>query len=496
MVSRPFIVSGRSIFDMGLSAVSDSHMKLPAHVILLVLLPPFLACGQDPGLTFHAPPRPLPEGALVEDWPRFLGARDNATSKETKLLGKWPAGGPAKVWELETGEGYSSPIVAEGKLLYFHRLNHDNVSGSGEEVIDCLDPATGKRHWRVKYPASYVDRYGFSPGPRSSPVVHEGRLYVTGVTGMMHCLDLKSGAIIWKRNLQKDYNIPNYFFGYGPNPSSVWKDRIILNIGGKSARPDDGVCVAALSIRDGRTIWEVRDTWGASYASPTIATLQGVPCAVVAAAGESRPPHGGLLVIDVESGKVLDRFPWRADKYESVLASSPLVLSDKRVYLGDCYGVGGVVLEFDKNLKSRVIWKERWFGMHWMMPLHIDGHLYGFAGRNIPDTQFKCADASTGRILWEEDMQWRDGGRVHGLFRASLLQADGRIFCLGEDGVLAELKINPEGVEIVQRKRLFAARSSWTLPTLSHGLLYVSQNEGDFLTRQPPRIICYDFRGR
>ena len=92
-------------------------------------------------------------------------------------------------------------------------------------------------------------------------------------------------------------------------------------------------------------------------------------------------------------------------------------------------------------------------------------------------------------------MQWRDGGRIHGLFRGSLLQADGRIFCLGEDGVLAELKISPEGAEIVQKARLFAARSSWTLPTLSQGLLYVSQNEGDFLTRQPPRIICYDFRG-
>ena len=463
---------------------------------LVLLLSGLSGNAQELKLTFHADPKPLSKGAVVEDWPRFLGIRDNATSKETRLLGKWPAGGPGKVWELETGEGYSSPLFAEGRLIYFHRLNHSNLIGSGEEAIDCLDPETGKRHWRVKYPVTYLDRYGFSPGPRSSPVIHEGRIYVTGVTGIFHCLDLKTGTILWKRNLQKEYNIPTYFFGYGPSPSPVWNDRIILNIGGRAAGKGEGVCVAAFSIKDGSTLWEVKDQWGASYASPTITRLRGIDCAIVAAAGESRPPHGGLLVIDVKSGKVYDRFPWRADKYESVLASSPLILGNNRIYLGDCYGVGGVVLEYDQKLKSRVVWKERWFGMHWMMPLQIDGHLYGFAGRNIPDTQFKCANAATGKILWEDDMQWREGGRVNGLFRGSLLQADGRVFCLGEDGVLAELKVSPRGAEIIQKVRLFAARSSWTLPTLHKGLLYVSQNEHDLLTQAPPRIICYDFRGK
>ena len=37
-------------------------------------------------LKFHKAPKPLPEGAVTEDWPRFLGASDNAISKETKLL--------------------------------------------------------------------------------------------------------------------------------------------------------------------------------------------------------------------------------------------------------------------------------------------------------------------------------------------------------------------------------------------------------------------------
>ena len=230
--------------------------------------------SQDLKLTYHGDPKPLPAGAVVEEWPRFLGIRDNATSLETKLLDRWPEGGPSKVWELETGEGYSSPLFAEGKMIYFHRLNHSTLTGSGQEAIDCLDPDTGKRHWRVKYPATYSDRYGFSPGPRSSPVIHKDRIYVTGVTGQFHCLDLETGAILWKRDLGKEYNIPTNFFGYGPSPSPVWKDRIILNVGGRGAENGEGVCVAAFSIADGSTLWEVKDQWGASYASPTITTLR------------------------------------------------------------------------------------------------------------------------------------------------------------------------------------------------------------------------------
>lgn len=467
-------------------------------LLLIVTLGWHLAGAQEHKLTFHKAPKPLPKGAVVEEWPRFLGRYHNATSKETKLLKKWPAGGPSKVWELETGDGYASPIFAQDKLVYFHRLDDPNstLRDAGLEAIDCLHPETGKRIWRHSYPIRYRDRYGFGPGPRSSAVLHQGKVYTAGITGMLHCLDLKTGDVVWKRDLRKAYNIPQYFFGYGPSPF-LWNDIVLLNVGGKAAEPDQGVCVAALNAKTGKTIWEYKDSWGASYASPIVAKLHGKDCAIVIAGGESRPPHGGLLVLDIKSGKLHDRFPWRADIYESVLASSPLVIDQKRIFFSDCYAVGGVMLEFDAALKSKVVWKERWFGMHWMTPLLIDDHLYGFAGRNIPDTEFKCAHADTGKIVWEKDLTWRDPGtrRHTGFFRATLLQADHRIFCLGEDGAFAEMKLTPKGPELVQQTRLFEARSTWALPTLHKGLLYISQNDHDFRTNAPPRIICYDFRG-
>ena len=435
-----------------------------------------------------AEPRPLSPEAVMEDWPHFLGPRLNATTRETHLLDKWPAGGLEVVWEMERGDGYACPVIADGRLFYFHRVD-------GEETVECREPETGKKLWSYAYEVEYRDRYGFSAGPRASAVVDEGRVYVAGVTARLHCLSADKGELIWERDLAKEYTVPQYFFGYGPTPV-VHGDRLIVNVGGKGKEDGGGVCVAAFDKKTGKTLWEVEDVWGASYASPVVATIRGKACALVLAAGESKPAHGGLLTIDVASGEVHDRFPWRAKMYESAVASSPLAIDDRRVFISECYQLGGVLLEYDESRKSTPVWKQREFGMHFMMPLVKDGHLYGFAGRNPPDTEFKCVDLKTGEVVWTKDFRWEKDGRIEGLFRGSLLQAGKRTFALGEDGIFIELELSPAGAREIQRTRLFTAREAWTLPSLHRGLLYVVQNNPDGVTGTRPRLICYDLRGK
>ena len=102
--------------------------------------------------------------------------------------------------------------------------------------------------------------------------------------------------------------------------------------------------------------------------------------------------------MDPSSGKLYDRFSWRADSYESVNASVPVVIGEDKVFISECYGKGGALLKFDENYKISVQWEERKFGMHWMTPLVINDHIYGFSGRNKPDVQFKCAKVSDGSI--------------------------------------------------------------------------------------------------
>ncbi len=444
--------------------------------------------GQADGLVFHGPPQPLPADAVTEAWPHFLGPHHNATTRETRLLDRWPATGPRKVWEMETGEGYAGPVMAAGRLVYFHRLD-------GKETVDCLDPETGRRLWRTDYPASYEDRYGFSPGPRASAVIDGDQVFTAGVTAVLQCLDLTTGRVVWRRDLAADFKVPQYFFGYGPAPF-VWQDRVIVTVGGKGGEGGTrGTCVAAFDRRTGKTLWEVEDSWGADYASPLVATIQGKPVALALVGGESRPSQGGLLVIDAATGTGLARFPWRARNYESATASTPLVLADGRVLISECYEKGGTVLAFDAALQPTPAWVQRGFGLHLMTPLEIGGHLYGFAGRNPPDTELKAIELATGKIIWTDDTRFNEGGRVQSFFRGTLLRAGERVFCLGEDGLFAELELSPKGVVIRQRTRLFQAGSAWTLPALHRGLLYVAQNERDSRADQARRIICYDLRG-
>src|SRR5439155_3013230 len=88
--------------------------------------------------------------AAMEDWPRFLGPHANGTSRETGLIDKWGAEGPAKVWSISVGTGYSDPSVLWPDLLLHHRLGD-------QEIVECFDAETGKSKWRHPYPSQFID---------------------------------------------------------------------------------------------------------------------------------------------------------------------------------------------------------------------------------------------------------------------------------------------------------------------------------------------------
>lgn len=438
-----------------------------------------------PGLTFHAAPKPLPEGAVTADWPRFLGPTDDAKTTETQLLERFPEGGLKKVWEMEKGNSYTSPSIVDGKMVVFNRRGD-------EEVIQCLEPETGKQLWSHAYPSSYRDRYGFNDGPRASAVIADGRVFTLGAESVLSCLDLASGTRLWQRKLAAEFDRLPYFFGHGCAPI-VYGGKVIVPLG-----TTDGLSVAAFDVATGKLAWGTRHTWQAGYASPVIAKLQGKDRLLVFAGDDSDPPAGGLMAIDTENGTLLDAFPWRPDKYESVNGSTPLAVGDDRVFLSASYNKGGVLLKFNSEGKWEELWRTPEFGLHWNTPLLLDGHLYGFHGRNEPDALFKSVEVATGKENWSADPEFTTpgpGGRDYRMkyFRGSLLQADGRTWALGEFGSLGILKLTPAGFEEIDRTQLFLARATWSLPVLHRGLLYIAQHEED-MDGNPPRLICYDLR--
>jgi outer membrane protein assembly factor BamB len=457
------------------------------RAVLQALLAQALGARTALGQTrVHGTPKPLAPDAVTHDWPSFLGPTHNAVSTETRLGLTLP---PPLVWEFAKGTGYASPAVAGDRLIFLHRVGD-------EEAVECLHPETGMRQWEFRYATDFEDRYGYNNGPRSSPAIDGTRVYTVGAQGQLHCLELPTGKLIWKRLLAADYKVPQDFFGTASTPL-IEGALLIVNVGAPG-----GPCVVGLDKATGREAWRAGKEWGPSYASPVPAVVHGRRRVFVFAGGESTPPAGGLLSIDPANGRIDFAFPWRSRSYESVNASCPVVF-DNKVFISASYRTGGALIEIRPDFTHRVAWTTQEFGLHFNTPIHRGGCLYGFDGRNEPDASLACVDAASGKVVWRATPEWNETITVRGqprqqlmsTYRGSLLAADGRFLCLGELGHLLWMALTPKGYKEVSRGWLFAARESWTLPVLSRGLLYVVQNTRDILGGAGPRLLCYDLRG-
>ena len=454
--------------------------------VLQALIAQGLGTGTSRGQArLYRTPKPLSRDAVTHDWGAFLGPSHNAVSAETPLTRTLP---PPLVWEFPKGSGYASPAIVGERLVFLHRLGN-------EEIVECLHPETGASQWQFRYPTAFEDRYGYNNGPRSSPVIDEGRAYTVGAEGKIHCLDLGSGRLIWKRDLRAEYRVPQDFFGTASTPL-VEEGRLIVNIGAPG-----GPCVAGLDKATGREAWRAGTEWGPSYASPVPATMHGKRRVFVFAGGESSPPTGGLMSIDPADGHLDFVVPWRSRTRESVNASCPVVF-DNKVFVSASYRTGSALVEVRPNFTHRVVWTTQEFGLHFSTAIYCDGYLYGFDGRNEPDASLACLDAATGKVMWRETPEWTETfemrgaeqQRLFGTYRGSLMAVDGQFLALGELGHLLWMELTPRSYRQVARAWLFPARETWGLPVLSRGMLYVVQNSRDLFGRSGPRLLCYDLR--
>lgn len=466
-------------------------------------------------LEFRQAPKPLRADAKTSAWPRFLGPSDDLHSPETRLAKGLPNSGPPLLWSVAKGEGYTSPAIEGDFLVIFHALK-------GKETLECLHPETGKRYWALDYAIEYRDRYGYANGPRGSPVIAEGKVLTVGVTAIMTCADLKTGRLIWQRDLRKEFNVPQDFFGHGGTPL-VLDGKVIVNVGGKAEPvpdPDDmqaraaglskaGLSVGAFDLKTGKLLWGVKDEWGAGYASPVATPIHGHTKLLVFAGGESNPATGGLFCIDPADGTVHDRFAWRANDYISASASTPTVIPGKnRVFISTAYPkgrpLGGVMLELGPDFKFKELWRSKKLATHWNTPIYEDGYLYGIDGELQQTAQLVCCDAATGEEKWRKDITWEENQLAAmnnnvpprlGIQRASLVHADGKYLVLSELGTLAWMTLSPEGAALDSHAALFFAQHTWCPPAISRGLVYIMQNDRSQIgTASGQRIICYDLR--
>ena len=147
----------------------------------------------------------------VADWPQHLGPARDGVSAETGLNWAWPPAGPPVAWQVPVGSGWAGPVVEGGRVVVFHRVGPN-------EVVQALDPATGRERWTFDYPSRYRDDFQFDDGPRATPLVAGGRVYTLGANGDLHALDAATGKKVWHRNILADYKADKGYFGVACSP--------------------------------------------------------------------------------------------------------------------------------------------------------------------------------------------------------------------------------------------------------------------------------------
>lgn len=379
-----------------------------------------------------------------QDWPQFRGPNRDGVVPGRESLRQFPSGGPQMVWDRTVGSGFSAPAVAGERLLLFHRQG-------GDEVVEALRAADGKSLWKFSYETTYKDDFGFENGPRATPVIADGLVYTFGAAGVLHCLDLGTGAKRWSVDTHAEFGVRKGFFGAASTPL-VLNGKVIANVGGP-----DGAGIVAFDVDSGTTVWTSTDH-DASYSSPVAARIDGALLAIFFT-------REGLVALEPETGRVVYQRRWRSRSHASVNAAAPIVLGDI-VFLSASYGTGAIAVRLREG-GMEVLWSgEDVIDNHYSSCVRSGSTLFGFHGRQEYGQSFRAADLVTGDVLWSSER----------MPAGSVIRVGDRLLLLLESGELLLAAASREKFEVLSRAQILG-RETRAFPAVAGGLLFARDKD-------------------
>ena len=386
------------------------------------------------------------------DWPQFMGPNRDSVSTETGLAHAFPAGGPPALWSAPLGAGFGGAVIYKGEVFVTDRV------GDAQDVVLCLDFATGKEKWRCAYDAPGSLRS--FPGTRCTPAVDDKYVIVTGPVGHMACVDKKTHLALWTKNLVQDCGARTTAWGYAQCPV-LYKNSVIIAPQG----PEYGVI--ALEKATGKEVWHTQLAGGPGYVSPRLTTLGGVDQVLMVASGG----NGGVSGLDAATGKLL----WNYSGWScSTPIPMPTALGDGRFFISAGYGAGSDLFKVEKQgatWTASQLWKTRECASQIQMAVLYKGNLYANSFDNGQHDGLVCLDL-TGKRLWASMP-------TVGFDRGPLLLADGMLIMLdANSGDLCLIAAQPDSYKELARAKVVNGQAAWGPMALTNGKLLVrSQNE-------------------
>ena len=389
------------------------------------------------------------QSLAADDWPQWRGAGRLAVWHETGIVDRFPDDGLKVKWRTPVRSGFAGPAVADGRVFVLDwQEDPESRTLDGTERLVALDEETGEVLWTHEWATSYrMLQASYAIGPRATPTVDGDRVYAVGASGMLHCLDVESGELLWHKNYIEDYDTSVATWGIASAPL-VDGERLIAIVGGE---PD--ALVVAFDKRTGEELWRALDVVGEmGYGQPVIYEAGGVRQLIIWHAA-------ALASLDPETGQVYWEEPWEVGAGMSV--ATPV--RDGNYLLVSQFYNGSMMMRLDTDRPgAAMIWKGgsrsempgETEGLHALIttPIVSGEHVYGVGSYG----ELRGLDARTGERIWmsgEMTAQARWG-------TAFMVRHGDRYFVSNDQGYLIIARFTPEGYVELDRTMLLEATSS------------------------------------
>lgn len=382
---------------------------------------------------------------------QWRGPDRNGIYPETSLLKSWPANGPKLLWHFEgLGEGFASATVTQ-KYIYTAGC----INGKG--YIFCLDH-TGKQQWKITYGDEWVESWN---GTRSTPLYHEGKVYMLSPYGKLVCLGGEHGNLIWSVDMAAIYGAQVITWGITEN-LLIDGEKLFCITGGPKNN------VVALHKDTGKLIWSSPGNGGKSaYNSPIIVNLSGRKLLIAIT-------ETSILGLDAGTGKKL----WSQEFINQyAVHANAAIFRDGLLYCTTGYGTGGIQLRLSPDgSKATLAWRNATLDPKTGGAVLLNDRIYGFGDKN---RGFHVIDWKTGKEAGSEKLNQKGG---------AVIAADGMLYTYDEAGEVALLQPTATGVRKVSSFKVpYGADQHWAHPVIDDGKLYI---------RHGTSLMVYDIKNR
>lgn len=386
-------------------------------------------------------PLGLGQVRVEPSFPCFRGAEGLGVAN-SYLPGDWSTAAPRTVWRRPVATGWSGFAIDAAQAFTQGQLGEN-------EIVVCYDLATGREQW------SHADRAQFASaaagdGPRATPAVTSDCVYSLGATGLLNCLDRRSGRRRWSVDVLSDNDSGNLMHGLSGSPLIV-DDLVVVSAGGKG-----GKSLVAYDRKTGRRVWRAGDD-PAGYGSPLVCTLAGRRQIVIL----NRP---GLAAHDLETGQVLWTFTW-ANAAETN-CSQPVPVGGQRLLVSSGYGKGCALLQVERRKNGewgvQPVWTSRSLKTKFTSAVVHAGHAFG-----LDDGILCSVDLADGR------RRWKAGRYGHG----QVLLAGDKLLVQCESGDVSLVAADPAEYRELARFAALAGKT-WNYPALAGRWLVCRNDRG------------------